>query len=54
MAGPFDFSVTALERSGPRHAAPTEFRFPLKEPLAESRYNELWRTLEDVKSRTAF
>jgi len=54
MAGPFDFSITTLERTGPRHSAPTEFRFQLKEPLAENRYNELWRRLQDVKSRTAF
>ena len=54
LSGPFDFSITTLERSGWRHSGPTEFRFQLKEPLAENRYNELWRKLEDVKSRTAF
>jgi hypothetical protein len=54
MAGPFDFSITTLERAGWRHTAPTEFRFELKEPLAENRYNDLWRKLEEVKSRTAF
>jgi len=54
MAGPFDFSVTTLERTGARHAGPTEFRFQLKQPLAENRYNDLWRKLEDFKRRTAF
>lgn len=54
MAGPFDLSIITLERAGWRHTGPTEFRFELKQPLAENRYNELWRKLEDVKSRTAF
>ena len=54
ISGPFDFSITTLERSEFRHAGPTEFRFQLKEPLAENRYNELWRKLEEIKSRTAF
>lgn len=53
-SGPFEFTITSLERSGWRHSGPTEFRFQLKEPLAESRYNELWRNIEEVKSRTAF
>jgi hypothetical protein len=54
MSGPFDFSITTQERSEIRHAAPTEFRFQLKEPLAENRYNELWRKIQEFKSRTAF
>jgi len=54
MSGPFDLSITTLERSEYRHASPTEFRFQLKEPLAENRYNELWRKLQEFKSRTAF
>ena len=54
MSGPFDFLITTQERSEYRHAAPTEFRFQLKEPLAENRYNELWRKIQDFKSRTAF
>ena len=52
--GPFDFSITTEERSDFRHARPTEFRFQLKEPLAENRYNELWRKIQEFKSRTAF
>lgn len=54
MSGPFELSITSLERSGWRHSGPTEFRFQLKEPVAENRYNELWRKIEEVKSRTAF
>jgi hypothetical protein len=51
--GPFDLSVTTIERSGWRHAGPTEFRFQLKEELKESRYNELWRRLNASKTAAA-
>jgi hypothetical protein len=44
-AGPFDLSITTLERSAWRHAGPTEFRFQLKEALMADRYNELWRMI---------
>jgi hypothetical protein len=36
-SGPFDLSVTTLEKT---------FHFQLKQPLAESRYNELWMEIE--------
>jgi hypothetical protein len=42
-AGPFDLSITTMERSGWRHAGPTEFRFQLKDEMKEASYNELWR-----------
>ena len=48
-AGPFDLSITTLERSAWRHAGPTEFRFQLKETLAEDRYNKLWRRIYQAK-----
>jgi len=35
-AGPFDLTIVTRER---------EFRFQLKQALAESPYNELWRKL---------
>ena len=53
MAGPFDFSVTTLERSDWRHAGPRESRFELKQPLSENRYNELWRRIQRVRSEQA-
>ena len=52
MAGPFDLSVTTIERSGWRHAGPTEFRFQLKEELKEDRYNDLWRRVNGSKTAT--
>ena len=48
--GGFDLSITTLERSGWRHAGPTEFRFQLKEPLSEERYDELWRGVQRAKT----
>jgi hypothetical protein len=54
-AGPFDLAITTLERSDWRHAGPTEFRFELKQPLSEDRYNELWRRIYRFRSsRTEF
>lgn len=49
-AGPFDLTITTLERSGWRHAGPTEFRFQFKEELSESRYNDLWRRIYQTKA----
>jgi hypothetical protein len=43
--GLFDFSITTLERTGWRHAGPTEFHFELKQALREDRYNDLWRRI---------
>ena len=42
-SGPFDFTVTTFERSK------RDFNFQLKERLAESRYNTLWRKLYQSK-----
>jgi hypothetical protein len=50
-AGAFDFAITTLERSGALHTGPTEFRFQLKQPLAEDRYNELWRRIYRSRSQ---
>ena len=36
-SGPFDLSITTLEKT---------FHFQLKQPLAESRYNQLWMEIE--------
>jgi hypothetical protein len=52
-AGAFDLAITTLERSDWRHAGPTEFRFELKQPLSEDRYNELWRRIYRFRSEQA-
>jgi len=48
-AGPFDFSVVTREHHGAWNAGWREFRFQLKGPLPEERYNELWRRLNAFK-----
>ena len=45
-------TITPLERSDWRHVPPTEVRFELKEPLGETRYNQLWRRIEETKRRS--
>ena len=52
-SGPFDLSITTLERFGWRHASPTEFRFQLKDALSEQRYNDLWRRFEAKRTSAA-
>jgi hypothetical protein len=42
-AGPFDFSLVALEHHGVWNAGAREFRFQLQRPMEEARFNELWR-----------
>ena len=41
-SGPFDFSITSLEKT---------FHFQLKQPLAEAQYNELWMEIEKRNGR---
>jgi hypothetical protein len=48
-SGPFDFTVTSFERSKGDYGDRRSFNFQLKERLAESRYNELWRKLNGSK-----
>ena len=42
-AGPFDLSITTLERHGAWNTGTREFRFQLQRPMEEARFNELWR-----------
>jgi hypothetical protein len=42
-AGPFDFSLVALEHHGVWNSGTREFRFQLQRPMEEARFNELWR-----------
>ncbi|MGA7416188.1 MAG: TolC family protein [Bryobacteraceae bacterium] len=48
-AGPFDLSVVTSEHSGAFNSGSREFRFQLKQPLPEARYNDLWRRLNSSK-----
>jgi hypothetical protein len=48
-SGPFDLAITTLERSSWHRGSPTELRFQLKEELSESRYQQLWRMVNQTK-----
>jgi hypothetical protein len=52
-AGEFDLSIVSAERHGVWNSNSREFRFQLKQPLPEARYNDLWRRLTAFK-QTAF
>jgi hypothetical protein len=53
-ASPFELNLMVLERSGWSRGTPTEFRFQLKDPLPENRYNDLWRRLNASKGLAIF
>ena len=48
-SGPFDLTITTYERARTQYGSRKGFRFQLKEPLAEDRYNELWRAVNRAK-----
>lgn len=48
-AHPFDLSIVTRERNGLWNSGAREFRFQLKQPLTEARFNELWRRLNRTK-----
>lgn len=48
-AGPFDLAISTWERRGLLHGGPSDFRFQLKQPLAEERYEALWRRVQKSK-----
>ena len=48
-SGPFDLTVTTFERDGANYAGRRDFHFELKQPMAESDYDALWRKLNRSK-----
>ena len=48
-SGPFDLSITTFELDNSRYGDRREFRFQLKEPLSQSRYNALWLRLNQSR-----
>ena len=48
-SGPFDLTVTTFERSRGDYGDRRAFTFQLKERLSDSRYNALWRKLNQSK-----
>ncbi len=48
-SGPFQLTITSYERARSHYGDRKGFNFQLKEPLPESRYNDLWRRVEEAK-----
>lgn len=48
-SGPFQLSVTTFERARSHYGSRKAFNFQLKQPLAEARYDDLWRRLHRSK-----
>jgi len=44
-SGPFDLTFTTYERAGTHYGSLKGFRFQLRQPLDEARYNRLWRAV---------
>ena len=45
-SGPFDLTLTTFERAKSNYGNRRDFRFQLKEPLDERKYNELWTKIQ--------
>jgi hypothetical protein len=48
-SGPYQLTITTLERARSHYGNRKGFNFQLKEPLSQERYNELWLRLEKSK-----
>jgi hypothetical protein len=53
-SGPMDLTVMAAERTTTSRLSPREFRFQLKQPLSEERFNRLWRRFNRAKGLRTF
>ncbi len=45
-SGPFDLTLTTFERAKASYGSRRSFRFQLKEPLDERKYNDLWTKIQ--------
>jgi hypothetical protein len=50
-SGPFQLTITTFERAQAHYGDRKGFNFALKEPLSESKYNEIWLTIERKNGR---
>ncbi|HYM09475.1 MAG TPA: hypothetical protein VEU62_02015 [Bryobacterales bacterium] len=48
-SGPYQLTITSFERARAHYGDRKGFNFELKLPLAEDRYNDLWRRVERAK-----
>jgi hypothetical protein len=50
-SGPFQLTITTLERAPAQYGGRRDFNFELQQPIAEDRYNELWLRIEMKNGR---
>ena len=48
-SGPFQLTITTYERAKLHYGSRKDFNFQLKQPLAQTRYDQLWRRLNQAK-----
>jgi hypothetical protein len=50
-SGPFQLTVTTFEQARSHYGDRKEFNFQLKQPIAETKYNQLWMDIERKSGR---
>ncbi len=50
-SGPFQLTITTLERAPAQYGGRRDFNFELRQPIAEDRYNEVWLRIEMKNGR---
>ena len=50
-SGPFQLTVTTFEQARSHYGDRKEFNFQLKQPIPETRYNQLWMDIERKSGR---
>jgi len=50
-SGPFQLTITTLERAPAQYGGRRDFNFELQQPITEERYNQLWRQVETKNGR---
>jgi hypothetical protein len=53
-SGPFQLTITTLERAPAQYGGRRDFNFELRQPISEDRYNELWLHIEMKNGRIPF
>jgi hypothetical protein len=50
-SGPFQLTITTLERAPAQYGGRKDFNFELRQPISEDQYNELWQRVETKNGR---
>ena len=50
-SGPFQLTITTLERAPAQYGGRKDFNFELRQPISENQYNDLWLRIETMNGR---